>query len=199
MTTAEYLNQLLLSYSGSFNIYQPYVINSKTYPAYGYFYSFTEKYVLVREANMWSTKCFEHVLFMEADELTDKVFAEAEAMIKEYMEPVLVRKNEPLPEENHMYSYLNVVIVCQKSLNKSMAQKVKKFRFEKGYRFNMRGYSQGSIMCVTVDDRKYCSNYYGRSKKKMFYKVFEDVLQGKPGFAQVMEEKGLTPFKQENL
>ena len=33
METAEYLDKLLLRYSGSFDIYQPYLINGKEYPA----------------------------------------------------------------------------------------------------------------------------------------------------------------------
>lgn len=38
MTTADYLDGLLLCYSGNFDIYQPYRINNKEYPAYGYFF-----------------------------------------------------------------------------------------------------------------------------------------------------------------
>ena len=76
MNTSEYLDRLLLHYSGTFNIYQPYVINGKEYPYYGLFYNCTEKYVLVREVNMWSSKSYEHILFMEAEELTDEIYQE---------------------------------------------------------------------------------------------------------------------------
>ena len=50
METADYLNQLLRKYSGTFDLYQPYVIHGKEYPAYGYFFSHTEKYVLVYDS-----------------------------------------------------------------------------------------------------------------------------------------------------
>lgn len=196
METAEYLDKLLLRYSGSFNIYQPYTINGREYPAYGYFFSYVEKYVLVREVNMWSTRSYEHILFMEADECTKETLLEAESIIKDYMEPVLVRKNQKVPEPNHMYSYLNVVIVCCKKVNAEIAKEIKRFRFEKGYRFNTRGYSQGSVMCVSLEDRDYISNYYGRKKKKLFLDVFHDIDEKKPGFAQIMKEKGLTPYRQ---
>ena len=197
METAEYLDKLLLRYSGSFNIYQPYMINGKEYPAYGYFFSHIEKYILVREINMWSTRSYEHILFLEAEECTETVLREAEEIIQNYMEPVLVRKNEKWPEPNHMYSYLNVVIVCSKPVQREMTKRIKHFHFEKGYRFNMRGFSRGSIMCVSMEDRKYISNRHGRAKKDLFQKVFSDIEKGKPGFAQVMKEKGLVPFKQE--
>lgn len=197
METAEYLDSLLLNYSGSFNIYQPYTINNKVYPAYGLFYSLIEKYILIREVNMWSTKSYDHVLFMETEECTEAVFMEARKIIEEYMEPVLVRKNEKLPEKNHMYSYLNVVIISQKALSREMEKIIKKYHFEKGYSFNFRGYSKGSIVAVSLEDKRFISNYHSRNKKKMFLKVFENIAEGKPTFSQVMEERGLEPFKQE--
>ena len=90
METADYLNQLLRKYSGTFDLYQPYVIHGKEYPAYGYFFSHTEKYVLVREANMWSADSYEHVLFITAQEVDQALIEEAEALVRNYMEPVLV-------------------------------------------------------------------------------------------------------------
>ena len=85
MTTADYLDGLLLCYSGNFDIYQPYRINNKEYPAYGYFFSVVEKYILVREINMWSTRSYEHILFMEVDTCTEKTIEEASDIIKNYM------------------------------------------------------------------------------------------------------------------
>lgn len=197
METAEYLDRLLLRYSGSFDIYQPYLINGKEYPAYGYFFSHIEKYILVREINMWSTKSYEHMLFMEAEECTDDILSEAESIIRDYMEPILVRRKEKLPEPNHMSSYLNVVIIAKKPLQKDVAKKIKKYHFEKGYKFNMRGFSRGTIMCASMEDRKFYSNYHGRSKKEIFEGVFKDVDEGKVGFKQFIKERGITPYKQD--
>ena len=39
MNTATYLDRLLLKYSNTFNIYKPYRIGARQYPAYGYFFS----------------------------------------------------------------------------------------------------------------------------------------------------------------
>ena len=43
MNNAQYLDRLLLPYAGTFNIYMPYKIHDKEYPAYGYFFSSVEK------------------------------------------------------------------------------------------------------------------------------------------------------------
>lgn len=182
MNTAEYLDRLLAKYAGTFDIYQPYVIHGKEYPAYGYFFSHTEKYVLVRAANMWSSDCYEHILFIETDEVTEDLLREAMSIVKDYMEPTLVRKGENLPPPNHMYSYLTIAILSENALLSSIRKSVKKFKFEKGYQFNMRGFSQAHLICATMQDEKVCTNFTARASAKAFRDTFQDVKNGKPGF-----------------
>lgn len=172
MKTADYLDRLLERYSGTFDIFQPYVIHGKEYPAYGYFYSHTEKYILVREANMWSADSYEHILFIRAQEVDQALIDEAYAVVKDYMEPTLVRKGEALPAEGHMYSYLTVSLIVEKPLSRQMKRAVRRFKFEKGYRFNMRGFSQAHIVCATMEDEKVHTNYTGRRSKKLYRDIF---------------------------
>ena len=196
MNTGDYLDQLLRKYSGTFDIYQPYVIHGKEYPAYGYFFSHVEKYVLVREANMWSSDSYEHILFIEAEEVIPALIEEAYEIVREYMEPVLVRKGDDLPAPGHMYSYLTISIIAQKPLSKEMRKAVKHFKFEKGYRFNMRGFSQAHIICTTLEDEKVYTNYAGSKSAKLYKQNFKDTKEGKPGFRQIMEEQKIEPFHQ---
>lgn len=196
MNTGDYLDHLLRKYSGTFDIYQPYVIHGKEYPAYGYFFSHVEKYVLVREANMWSSDSYEHILFIEAEEVVPALIEEAYKIVREYMEPVLVRKGEELPAPGHMYSYLTISIIAQKPLSKEMKKAIKHFKFEKGYRFNMRGFSQAHMICTTLEDEKVYTNYVGRKSAKLYKQNFKDTKEGKPGFRQIMEEQKIEPFHQ---
>lgn len=189
METADYLDQLLRKYSGTFDIYQPYVIHGKEYPAYGYFFSHIEKYVLVREANMWSSDSYEHILFIETDEVDQALINEAYSLVKEYMEPILVRKGEEVPAEGHMYSYLTISLIAGRPLSKKMQKAVRHFKFEKGYRFNMRGFAQAHIACATMEDEKIYTNYVGRKSRKLYRDTFQDIRNGRPGFRQIMEEQ----------
>lgn len=189
METADYLDQLLRKYSGTFDIYQPYVIHGKEYPAYGYFFSHIEKYVLVREANMWSSDSYEHILFIETDEVDQALINEAYSLVKEYMEPILVRKGEEVPAEGHMYSYLTISLIAGRPLSKKMQKAVRHFKFEKGYRFNMRGFAQAHIACATMEDEKVYTNYVGRKSRKLYRDTFQDIRNGRPGFRQIMEEQ----------
>ena len=188
MNTVDYLDRLLAKYSGTFDIYQPYVINGKEYPAYGYFFSHVEKYVLVREANMWSSDSYEHILFIETDELNEKLLDEAYALVKDYMEPVLVRKGEELPAPNHMYSYLTIAILSNKAISKQIQKAIKKFNFEKGYKFNMRGFSQAHMICASMEDESVYSNFVARKSVRAFKDTFIDVKAGKPGYRRLKED-----------
>ena len=196
MKTADYLDQLLRKYSGTFDIYQPYVIHGKEYPAYGYFFSHIEKYVLVREANMWSSDSYEHILFIETDAVDQTLIDEAYSIVTDYMEPVLVRKGGELPAEGHMYSYLTISLISNQPLSKEMQKAVKHFKFEKGYKFNVRGFSQAHIICATMEDEKVYTNYVGRKSAKMYRDNFSDVKEGKTGFRKILEEQNAEVFHQ---
>ena len=197
MNSADYLNRLLLKYSGTFDIYQPYMIMGREYPAYGYFFSHVEKYVLVRKANMWSADSYEHILFADPEELTDGHLEEYRQAIAEYIEPTLILKGESLPEPNHMYSYITIAVVTAKALSKKIKKAVRKFKFEKSYMHGIRGYSQARIAVVSMEDEAVCVNSMGRSLKKMYRGVFEDVKAGKSGYLEALKKQGAESFKQQ--
>lgn len=197
MNSSDYLNRLLLKYSGTFDIYQPYVILGREYPAYGYFFSHLEKYVLVRKANMWSADSYEHILFTDPEELTQAHLEEYRQAVTEYIEPTLVLKGERLPEPNHMYSYITIAVVTGKALSPEIKRAVKKFKFEKSYMHSIRGYTQTRIAVASMDDESVCVNGMGRTLKKMYQSIFEDVKAGKPGYLEALEKQGTESFKQQ--
>lgn len=199
MKIVEYLDRLLLRYSGTFDIYKPYVVNQREYPAYGYFFSHIEKYVLMREANLWTTESFEHILFITADALTEEHLKEADNLFRTYMEPVLVRNGEKNPKQNHMYSFLTIVLLCEKPLTQELRKKVKKYKFEKGYMFNVRGYSQGRLIAVSMEDEAIIHNRAAAKMKNIYTETFADIKKGKIGFEELMEKQGKEPFKQTNM
>lgn len=198
MNSADYLDRLLLRYSGTFDIYQPYTILGREYPAYGYFFSHVEKYVLVRKANMWSADSYEHILFANVEELTLAHLEEYRQAIEEYIEPTLILKGEKLPEPNHMYSYITIAAVTEKALSPEVKKAVKKFKFEKSYMHSIRGYSQGRIAVASMEDGTVCQNGAGRTLKKLYKSVFEEVQAGKPGYRETLERQGIESFKQQD-
>lgn len=196
MNSKQYLDRLLLRYSGTFNIYKPYHVADMEFDAYGYFYNHLEKYVLVRDANLWSSDCYEHVFFITSNCITKELIHSIEKLIKEVIEPDFVRKGEKLPPQNHMYSYITMILISEQIPDKETVKAIKKSYFEKGYNMNIRGYSQSHMNLVSVEEQKVYTNRAGKKSRKMLEDIFEEVKQNKIGFEELCNKHNIEPFKQ---
>lgn len=196
MDAKQYLDRLLLRYSGTFNIYKPYKIDELELDAYGYFYNHLEKYVLVRDANLWSSDCYEHVFFITSSKVDCDLLQTMKELITSKVEPEFVRKGEKNPPKNHMYSYLTVILISDQKPDADTIKAAKKFYFEKGYMMNMRGYSQAHMCLVSIEDGKIYTNHAANKKKDILKEVYKEVQQNKIGFDKLCEKHNVEPFKQ---
>lgn len=197
LTVASYLDRLLVRYAGTFDIYTPYQIGGKVFPAYGYFYSHVEKFVLTRGANMWSSDSYEHILFLPVEEVTADLVAQMKQLLLDEVEPKLVLKGEEVPPPNHMYSYMSVILISEKKPSKDTIKAVKKLSYDKGYMMNMRGFSQAQICMVSIEDEKIYHNFAAHGKKKTLKGIFKEVKEGRVGFEELVEKGELIPFSQD--
>lgn len=196
LTAYTYLDRLLVRYAGTFDLYTPYHIGGKTFPAYGYFYSHVEKFVLTRNANMWSSDSYEHILFVAMDEVTASDVSEMKTILLEEVEPKLVLKGEELPPPNHMYSYMSVILISDKRPSKETVKAVKKLSYDKGYMMNMRGFSQAQMCLVSIEEEKIYHNFAAHGKKKTLKGIFKEVKEGRAGFKELVEKGDLIPHIQ---
>jgi len=197
LNAENYLDRLLVRYAGTFDLYTPYTIGGRTFPAYGYFYSHVEKFVLTRGANMWSSDSYEHILFLTVEETTVDMIKQMKQLLLEEVEPKLVLKGEEVPPPNHMYSYMSVVLISDKKPSKDTIKAVKKLSYDKGYMMNMRGFSQAQICLVSIEDEKVYHNFAAHGKKKTLKGIFKEVKEGRVGFKELVERGELVPFVQE--
>ena len=196
LTAYTYLDRLLVRYAGTFDLYTPYQIGGNTFPAYGYFYSHVEKFVLTRNANMWSSDSYEHILFVAMDEVTASDVSEMKRILLEEVEPKLVLKGEELPPPNHMYSYMSVILISDKRPSKEAVKAVKKLSYDKGYMMNMRGFSQAQMCLVSIEEEKIYHNFAAHGKKKTLKGIFKEVKEGRAGFNELVEKGDLIPHIQ---
>ena len=196
LTADTYLDRLLVRYAGTFDLYTPYQIGGKTFPAYGYFYSHVEKFLLTRNANMWSSDSYEHILFVAMDEVTASDVSEMKTILLEEVEPKLVLKGEELPPPNHMYSYMSVILISDKRPSKETVKAVKKLSYDKGYMMNMRGFSQAQMCLVSIEEEKIYHNFAAHGKKKTLKGIFKEVKEGRAGFNELVEKGDLIPHIQ---
>ena len=193
----QYLDRLLARYSGTFDIYVPYTVADVEFPAYGYFFSHVEKFVLTRNTNMWSSDSYEHIFFLNKEQFTPDDVAKMKQLMLDYVEPQLVRKGQELPDANHMYSYMSVILISDKAPDKATVKAVKRLSFDKGYQMNMRGYSQIQICLVSMEDEKVYHNFASSKKKKILKGIFKEMREGKIGFKALCEKQGIVPFHQD--
>ncbi len=172
MLSSEYLSELLRRYQTNFDIKREYKVGDKIYPAYAWFFSLGEKYVLKKEAQLWAIRAYEHVLFMLVDEVTTDTLDEIRKDIEEYVEPELVRKGEKYPEKDHMCSYMSFVIISEKTPTAEIQKAIRRFRYDKGYLFNFRGHSEGRVACACMDSRKVFTNYSGKELSELLTNIF---------------------------
>jgi len=172
LSTDEYLQKLLFRYRANFDITKDYYLAGKLYPAYAFFSSYGEKYVLKKEAKLWAIKAFEHVLFLKEDQVTEETLKKIRDIIDNDAEPILVRKNEKYPEKDHMCSYLTFVILTEKTPDTATAKAIKRFSYDKGYLFNFRGHSEAKLAVVSMDEEKVCTNRNGRDLRSLLESIF---------------------------
>ncbi|MBP3735941.1 MAG: hypothetical protein J6I56_02885 [Lachnospiraceae bacterium] len=180
-----YLDVILAKYAGSFDIQKDYLFENRTYPAYGSFSSLGEKYVLIKKAKLWSVKAFEYIFFTDADTCTKELLDDIRRIMTDYMEPVLVRKNEKYPEKDHMYSYLTFAVLCRQKPSEDVIREIRKFSFDRGYLFSFRGHAEGHLVVADMETESVFTNAAGRELNKLYKKTFDDVRRGARGYKEL--------------
>lgn len=158
MTGKELLTKLLTSYQYSYDIEQPYYIYDDVYAAHASFNATSSKYVLSKKAELWRVDCFEHTLFQCVDCLSVKNVESFLNHVTTYIEPELVCHGKPCPEQNHMYTYITGIFICDQGVSEEAKRLVKKYHFLKNYRWGIRGYSEVRLIIFDLHDRKIFGN-----------------------------------------
>jgi hypothetical protein len=174
-----FLWELLKRYRANFDITENFTLGGKTYPAYAYFFSLGEKYVLKREAQLWAVRVYEHVLFIKTKSIDEKFIEQLQETIVKHMEPELVLKGGKCPEKDHMCSYLSFVVISEETPSKDVEKRINHFYYDKGYRFNFRGHSEAKLAVACLDTETALTNYAGRELKQLLTNIFNTLKEGR--------------------
>lgn len=180
MEVASYFNRVRKYYQSSFDFTTPFSYQNREYTALAAYHAHVDKYVLVKKAQLWSVNSNEYCLFQTYDDVFSSTdFNDLTHILVDYMEPELVRKGEPVPEKDHMYTYLTIVILCQKEVPKDMIKLVKHYNFTKYYKMYARGYSEAHIILADMACKKVYTNRAGYEMKKLYKRIFKDLEHNK--------------------
>lgn len=172
MESKKYLDNILELYKNSFDIIRNYDFEGNNFSAYGYFNSKAEKYILVKEVNLWEVNSFEHIFFIELDNLTEDTFKTYEKLLKEKLESRFIRNGNKYPEKNHITSFLSLVFISSSPINENLIKKIEKFSFEKTYLFSIRGFLTTKVIGVDLKNKKVYYNKPAKDLKEVYEKSF---------------------------
>lgn len=169
-----YLDAILKVLAASHDITRDFEAEGRVWPAYARYDLCSEKYVLSRKASLWRAREYEHVLFARLGRCAAKDVEELERVVTDYMEPVLVRDGKDVPEKDHMRSFLTLVLICEGAVSEDAVRRVKKYRFDKGYRFSFRGFAQGRIILTDLPGRCVTVSPGAKDVRKYYQKIIEE-------------------------
>ena len=128
------------------------------------FFEHTEKYVLSRQANLWTANCEEFVYLFNVEQLTEDIlekcrdFAHEDGMKRAHIGP------------GHMYTYITPVFICDTCQGEARAA-VRKCRIYKSFRFSLHGWMDFHTAVLEVSDNRITTNRSGRCVEKVLKNV----------------------------
>ncbi|MCM1134534.1 MAG: hypothetical protein NC400_03070 [Clostridium sp.] len=126
------IERLLEGYRGYFNI-TTFNGEQNYLTAICEFFEHTEKYVLSRQANLWTANCEEFVYLFNVEKLSKEIFEQCrdfayeDGMKRAHIGP------------GHMYTYITPIFVCDACEDSARAA-VKKCRIYKSFKFSVHGW-----------------------------------------------------------
>lgn len=159
----EAVEKLLKSYAAYFNINR-FEDERSPLIARCDFFEHSQKYVLSRKAELWSTDSEEFLYLFSVPRLDPDTLNTCQKMA---YEDGMSRLNIG---PGHMYSFITSVFLCD-SCDKDAEKILKKTRIYKSFHFSLHGWMDYHTVAVSFDDDRICSNYSGRSTAKILKKV----------------------------
>ena len=171
---ARFLEQLKKLYASAFDLTEEAASGEWMFRIYGHFNADHSSYVLSKKAKLWEANCQEHLFVLTETEETpfdQERLLRLDRWLREIAEPMYVRNGQPLPPPNHMYTYLTMVLVTHREIDAATAQFVKKYHFDKAYRFQLRGYMQTRMAIVSTKERTLVVNQQGKSLIDTYHRL----------------------------
>lgn len=173
MDAGLYLSALKKAYSRNFDLTDGFLAGGKAFDLYGRFASTGEKYVLVKKAKLWEVQTYEHMLAYRSNDFSPEDLQKLKGLIDECLEPDLVRGGEKYPPENHMMTYLTIVVLSEKGFSPEVQKAVKKFSYTKDYLFSFRGRMETHIYLVDLSDGNVTYSRAGKEYSQIFTDIYK--------------------------
>lgn len=165
------IKRLLESYRAYFNIT---MFEGEQYPltAICEFFEHSEKYVISRQANLWTANCEEFVYLFNIEHLTCEEFERCRDFAWEDGQK---RANIG---PGHMYTYVTPVFICDTCQEDAKAA-IKKSRLYKSFRFSLHGWMDFHTAVFEVASNQIVTNRSGKCVEKILKNVLFNKKKGR--------------------
>lgn len=168
------LRRLLAAHEAWFDVTPDYQYAGKTFGGYAEFRSSGQKYILSKKHQLWQVNTFEYLFFQPVGHLSTDV-------VRDYFSFMTTEALQKVnPDENHMTSYLSLVLIADSS-DKDALDMVRKAKFRKNFALGMRGWADLRFCVVDLESGSVITNPAGRQMKS--------TLQANAGFASSTRPK----------
>ena len=154
------LDNLLLQYEGYFNVSKPHIFDGDEILAYASFEQRMAKYVMIKRAEIFAIKTYEHVFFVHAADLTMSGWE------KEKNRITFAEKDYVIPHKEHMYSYITLILLCD-TIDPDVKKAISKFRYTKNYKWTLEGYSAVRICALDLSSEEIITNKQAKDVRKV--------------------------------
>ena len=152
------LRRLLAAHETWFDVAANFTYAKETFDGFAEFRSSGQKYILSKKHELWRVNTFEYLFFKGVGHLTA---ADVSRWYSFMTTEALAKVN---PDENHMTSYLSLVLVADEC-DEDAAAALRKAKFRKNFAWGMRGWADLRLAVVDLKNRSVITNAAGKQMK----------------------------------
>lgn len=168
----ELLEKVLKSYERYFDVTRDTEYEGLSVAAEAAFHSRSEKYVLVKKAQLWAAEAHEYAFFSMVSHLDEKTLDTYRAVIlKEGLSRVK-------PMKDHMYTYVTMIIIADE-MDEGIEKVIKKIHYHKNYLLSIHGWSDLRVAVYDMKKDRVITNRAGHELSKMFKSVTDKKRRAK--------------------
>lgn len=122
------------------------------------------KYFLFKENVIWEANCHEYLYLFDIEHLTMDAYKKIEKYVVEEGMKLIN------PQKDHMYSYLSMMIICDKS-DKDAIKMLKSCKIRKDFKFTLHGWMEVHNALYSCSDGIVSTNSGGREFAKLLKSI----------------------------
>ena len=159
MRRKEFIDIILNSISDKFDIHHNYYFNGRKFVIYAYCYNHNNRFETSGdESKLWDTRCFEHLFFINSDNLDMHTLNNLKDFATNSIEPHFVRGDGKYPVKHHLYSHISFIIITRNKPSYEVEEAIKNITWNKSYMFSAKGYCNLKMVCVTPREYSVIAN-----------------------------------------